>query len=66
MVNNANQIALHFTGFPREEAVRGILDHIEKFWEPRMKDQLMDYVAHGGEGLDELVIQAVKRMELSA
>jgi len=66
MVNSANQIALYFTGFPREEAVQGVLDHIEKFWEPRMKDQLIDYVAQGGTGLDELVIEAVKRMELSA
>jgi formate dehydrogenase subunit delta len=66
MVNNANQIALYFAGFPREEAVQGVLDHIRKFWEPRMKDQLIDYVAQGGSGLDELVIEAVKRLELSA
>ena len=66
MVNSANQIALYFAGFPREEAIQGVLDHIQKFWEPRMKDQLIDYVAHGGAGLDELVIEAVKRMELSA
>jgi formate dehydrogenase subunit delta len=66
MVNNANQIALYFAGFPREEAVQGVLDHIRKFWEPRMIDQLIDYVAQGGSGLDELVIEAVKRLELSA
>jgi hypothetical protein len=31
-----------------------------------MKDQLIDYVAQGGAGLDELVIEAVKRMPVSA
>jgi len=66
LVNDANQIALHFARFPREKAVESVRDHIEKFWERRMKDQLIDYVAQGGAGLHELVIEAVKRMEISA
>jgi NADH-dependant formate dehydrogenase delta subunit FdsD len=43
-----------------------VRDHIEKFRERRMKEQLIDYVAQGGAGLHELVIEAVKRMEISA
>jgi formate dehydrogenase subunit delta len=66
MVHNANQIALYFASFPREEAIEGVLDHIMKFWERRMKDQLLDYVAKGGAGLHELVLEAVKRMPVSA
>jgi formate dehydrogenase subunit delta len=66
MVHNANQIALHFAGFPREEAITGVLGHIRKFWERRMQDQLIDYVARGGTGLHEIVIEAVKRMEVRA
>jgi formate dehydrogenase subunit delta len=66
MVHNANQIALYFASFPREEAIAGVLDHIQKFWERRMKDQLIDYIAHGGAGLHELVIEAVKRMPVNA
>jgi formate dehydrogenase subunit delta len=66
MVNNANQIALYFANLPRKEAVEGVRDHIEKFWERRMKDQLIDYVAQGGAGLHELVLEAVKRMPVSA
>jgi len=31
-----------------------------------MKDQLIDYIAHGGAGLHELVLEAVKRMPISA
>ncbi len=65
-VNDANQIALYFANFPREEAIAGVRDHIENFWERRMKDQLIDYVAQGGAGLHELVIEAAKRMETSA
>jgi formate dehydrogenase subunit delta len=66
MVHNANQIALYFASFPREEAIEGVLDHILKFWERRMKDQLLDYVAKGGAGLHELVLEAVKRMPVNA
>jgi formate dehydrogenase subunit delta len=65
-VHNVNQIALYFAGFPREEAIEGVRDHISKFWERRMKDQLIDYIAHGGAGLHELVLEAVKRMPISA
>ncbi len=66
MVHNANQIALYFASFPREEAIEGVLDHIQKFWERRMKDQLIDYIGKGGKGLHELVLEAVKKMEVNA
>jgi formate dehydrogenase subunit delta len=66
MIHNANQIALHFASFSREEAIAGIRDHIQKFWDRGMKDQLIEYVARGGEGLHELVLEAVRRMPVSA
>ena len=66
MVHDANHIALYFATFPREEAIEGVRNHIMKFWERRMKDQLLDYVAKGGTGLNELVLEAVKRMPVPA
>ena len=62
MVHDANQIALFFAAYPREEAVAGVADHIQKFWERRMRQQIVDYVAHGGAGLHELVLEAIKRL----
>ena len=62
MVHNANQIALFFAGYPHDEAVAGVADHIKKFWERRMKQQITQYVAEGGTGLHELVLEAVKRL----
>jgi formate dehydrogenase subunit delta len=62
MVHNANQIALFFASYPREEALAGVADHLKKFWERRMLKQLEDYVAEGGGGLHELVLEAVKRI----
>ncbi len=63
MVHDANQIAQYFSSYPREEAVAGILDHLKKFWERRMRQQIADYVAHGGAGLHELAVEAVKRLK---
>ena len=63
MVHNANQIALYFASYPREEAIAGVLDHLKKFWERRMKDQIIQYVAQGGNGLHELAVEAVKRLK---
>ena len=62
MVHNANQIALFFASYPREEAIAGVTDHLKKFWERRVRDQIVKYVAQGGTGLHELVLEAVKRL----
>jgi formate dehydrogenase subunit delta len=59
MVHKVNQIALYFASVPREEAVAGIADHLKKFWEPRMRRQIIAYVGNGGAGLHELVPPAV-------
>jgi formate dehydrogenase subunit delta len=62
MVHMANQIALFFASYPKEEAVAGVTDHLQKFWEPRMRKQITEYVAEGGAGLNDLAIEAVKRL----
>jgi formate dehydrogenase subunit delta len=62
MVHMANQIALFFASYPREEAVAGVTDHLKKFWERRMRQQIVQYVAGGDGGLHELVLEAVKRL----
>ncbi|MGA3295475.1 MAG: formate dehydrogenase subunit delta [Candidatus Acidiferrales bacterium] len=63
MVHMANQIALFFASYPKEEAVAGVTDHFRQFWEPRMRKQIVEYVAHGGAGLHELALEAVKRLQ---
>jgi formate dehydrogenase subunit delta len=63
MVHMANQIALFFASYPREEALAGVTDHFKKFWEPRMRKQIIEYVTHGGTGLHELALEAVKHLQ---
>ena len=64
MIHNANQIALFFAGYPQEEAVAGVANHIEKYWERRMRDQIQQYVAAGGIGLHALVLEALERLRV--
>jgi formate dehydrogenase subunit delta len=62
MVHMANQIAIFFASYPKDEAVAGVTDHLQKFWEPRMRKQIIEYVADGGHGLHELALEAVRQL----
>jgi formate dehydrogenase subunit delta len=59
MIRMANQIAAFFEAYPRGEALEGIARHIKNFWDPRMRKQLAEHIAGGGEGLSPLVIAAL-------
>ena len=63
MVHMANQIALFCASYPKDEAVASVTDHFKKFWEPRMRKQIIEYVAHGGAGLHDLALEAVKHLQ---
>jgi formate dehydrogenase subunit delta len=63
LVRMANQIAAFFHSRPREEGVAGVAEHINKFWEPRMRRQFFEMLDSGGEGFDELVVAASARIK---
>lgn len=63
MLHKANSIATFFASYPHDEAVAGVKDHLEKFWEPRMRRQLLAHVADGGSGLHALVLEAAQRLQ---
>ena len=58
LVRMANQIGTFFESKPHDEGVHGVADHINKFWEPRMRRQFFEIVDSGSEGLKPIVIQA--------
>ena len=63
LVHDADQTARFFAVHPRDEALAGVVDHLQKFWEKRMRAQIIAYVAaNGGDGLDELALAAVKKL----
>ncbi|MEZ5885617.1 MAG: formate dehydrogenase subunit delta [Paracoccaceae bacterium] len=62
MIRMANQIATFFETRKHDEAVAGTAAHISDFWEPRMRKQLFDHIAAGGQGLKPLVIEAAAKI----
>jgi len=60
LVYMANQIGKFFAGQGEEKAVPLIADHIVKFWDPRMRNEILAHVAAGGSGLEPSVRTAVE------
>jgi len=60
MVRMANQIATFFKTQPGDDASERVAAHISDFWDPRMRRQLGEYVAQGGEGLDDVAVRAAR------
>jgi formate dehydrogenase subunit delta len=58
LIYQANQIATFFRSKPHAEGVAGVADHINKFWEPRMRRQFFEMLEAGGKGFDKLVVEA--------
>ena len=62
LVYMANQIGKFFVSADRTTAVAAIADHLRKFWDPRMRAEIVAHLEAGGEGLDEPVRQAVAEL----
>lgn len=62
LVRMANRIGDFFQAMPdREEAIDGVAQHLRKFWEPRMRRELLRHVAEAGVGeLHPLVAAAIQ------
>ena len=58
MIRMANQIASFFNGSGPEAAVKDAADHINRFWDPHMRRELVNHLDRGGEGLDPTILEA--------
>ncbi len=61
LISMANQIAGFFRSYPDEEAVAGVHRHLEAFWTPVMVRTLRQHLTHDTDGVDSLVVQAMRR-----
>ena len=59
LVYMANQIGKFFETEDPKTAVAMTADHLKKFWDPRMREEIVAYLDKGGRGLDGTVQQAV-------
>jgi formate dehydrogenase subunit delta len=62
LVMMANQISAFFAAQGEARAVPQITDHIEKFWDPRMRKTILAHLAAGGAGLDPLAKAAIAQV----
>jgi formate dehydrogenase subunit delta len=63
LIRMANQIGAFFEAMPdRAEAVDGVAQHLVRFWEPRMRRQLLSHVDDSGDALlKRIVAEAIAR-----
>ena len=70
LVEMVNDIANFFHSEPdHAAAVAGVAGHLRKFWEPRMRKQILAHLEAGGHGLSDLAregVQALARMQQAA
>jgi formate dehydrogenase subunit delta len=63
LITMANQIGAFFAGEYAnnpEEAAKMAATHLRRYWEPRMRSQMIEYFkSNGGEGLDEVAKSGV-------
>jgi formate dehydrogenase subunit delta len=63
LVKMANQIESFFRSDPDPEAaVSAIESHIRRFWEPRMRREIIQYCSAGGQGLGDLAKRAIQKL----
>jgi len=63
LVRMANDIGNFFKSEPDHAvAVDGVASHLKRFWDPRMRKEIVAYVDGGGGDLMELVREAVLKL----
>ena len=63
LVKMANDVGAFFASEPDPEAaVNAVAGHLRRFWEPRMRGQIVAHQAKGGAGLSDLARKAVAKL----
>jgi len=66
LVTMANQIGAFYETMPdRAKALSDIAEHIKKFWDPRMRRELLDYIDQPGEQALHLIPVVTESIRLN-
>jgi formate dehydrogenase subunit delta len=62
LVKMVNEIASFFEAEPdRSAALEAVAGHLKRFWDPRMRREIVRFVdEQGGEGLKEMALLAIR------
>jgi formate dehydrogenase subunit delta len=63
LVMMANQIAAFFAAQGEARAVPQIASHIQQFWDPRMRREILAHIEDGGAGLSPLARSALSSLK---
>jgi formate dehydrogenase subunit delta len=67
LVSMANDIGSFFNAEPdKGVAAQSVASHIKRYWDPRMRREIVTHYRDGGAGLDPLVRSAVALLAASA
>jgi formate dehydrogenase subunit delta len=66
LVYMANQMQDFFKSYPHDQAVKGIQEHIKKFWEPRMLKQIYEIIQKPDHGLKPEAFEALQNLATAA
>ncbi len=59
LVHMANQIIQNLRQLPADEAVATLTNHINKFWDPRMRKGILALAQAGGAGFDPMLLKVI-------
>lgn len=63
LIRMANEIARNLRTQPGDQAASATAEHIRSFWTPGMRADLITHARTGGEGLDEIALEAAHLLE---
>ena len=60
LVSMANDIGAFWSAEPdQKEAAKNVAGHLRRFWDPRMRREIVAHYREGGAGLDDLARSAI-------
>ncbi len=60
VIRLGHDLVRNFEALPRQKAAEELATHIRKFWEPRMRRELLGYVEAGDSRVGDLLTDAVQ------
>ena len=62
LVHMANHICANIATMAGDAAPAMLAEHVEQFWDPRMKSIIVSHVREGGAGLNPLPLAGLRRL----
>ena len=60
LVDMVNEIAAFFAGEDPAKAAENVANHLRRYWDPRMRRQILEHTSTGAEGLSPVARAGVK------